>query len=155
MAMLNETLHSLEHDNKYYKKFRNKQVDNSSVSINDNWDVEEVIEKIDEQRLNNGQSSFFEDIINHLVENKHISTLANIYCTAFANLDFLGYKKDKLDKSPRNFNYDSIHSYYSFSSCDYLITQDDSLRFKTKVLNHSLGGKCQVLNSDELINKFK
>ncbi len=100
-------------------------------SINNNkYDLNQLFKN---DRIGDKFYDFIKDSLYH--KDKDNIPYYDFYLHAYSILDILGFSKDKLN-SKNSFNNifnDSLHSYYS-RYCDYLITDDEGLRKKSRLL---------------------
>ena len=76
----------------------------------------------------------------------------DFYLQAYSMLDILGYSKDELSKknSYNNIFNDSLHSYYA-RYCDYLVTEDEGLKRKSRILYNRCENSTSIVTVEEFI----
>ena len=76
------------------------------------------------------------------------------YYVSYMMLDLLGYNKDKRKKVRfKNLQIDSVHSFFG-SFCDCIVSDDEGVRNKTKILYDLFKINTQVYSIDEFIKRF-
>lgn len=80
----------------------------------------------------------------------------DFYVQSYGMLDMLGYSKDGLNSknSYNNIFNDSLHSYYA-RYCDYLVTEDEGLIKKSRLLYDKCQDSTQILTVNEFIDQIE
>lgn len=77
-----------------------------------------------------------------------------VYYMSYVFLDFFGFNKESRKKVKfYNLQADAVHSFYG-SYCDCLVSDDEGVRDKTKVLYKAYGINTKVYSVDEFIDRF-
>jgi hypothetical protein len=122
-----------------------------------NWEVEEVISKIDSYLKSFHETLSFDQFITS--SRKDIGKTLSIYeyfNTAYLILDLIGYKSDRLSKPSNNMwniYTDADHAFYA-ATCDYFICNDKNLLSRSSVLYHYLNIDTKIMNLDALIDSI-
>lgn len=103
------------------------------------------------------KNSFFNKTFSEFVENSFNSSKQvpyyDYYLQSYSMLDMLCISKEKITKKNglNNMSVDGLHSYYA-QSCDYFITDDESLLRKSKALYNLHGIETKILNVSEFLD---
>lgn len=99
--------------------------------------------------------SFVETLRNSLVQTGlSLSNKAIIYNTAYMLLDLTGECKESSNKVRYlNLQIDSIHSFFG-SFCDCIVSDDEGLRDKSRILYNLFGIETKIYSIDEFIEAF-
>ncbi|MCK4357558.1 MAG: hypothetical protein KAW92_02210 [Candidatus Cloacimonetes bacterium] len=147
-------------DKDYYKDFR-KTIGNKGFKVEPNagnWNVDEVIDKIDE---------FLEDLDTNITFTEYVESAFKhrkepinryeFFTTAYLMLDMIGYKADKLPKptdNMQNISTDGEHAFYG-AHCDFFVACDKNLRIKAEVLYTKFNISTKVLSPTEFKNSLE
>lgn len=141
-----ETFDNLNQDPSIWRGFRNYSIDalnlkkfNIDIS-NKNFDAE-----LKDTPLQKSFIEFVEEIFTH---NKSLEKQReyNFFINAYSCLNVLGLDNEKNSKVVfSSFQNDAQHAYYA-AHCEYLISDDEQLLLKAKVLYNLFGIETKVLN---------
>ncbi len=144
----------------YYRNFRKKISDKGGklTSNSGNWDVKEVINKIDKFLETFTPKLNFVDYVKKTFESrKEPVTNYEFFTSAYFLLDIIGYKSDKLPKqtdNAQNITTDGEHSFYG-AHCDFFVANDKKLLTKTKVLYSKFNISTKVLTPNEFSEQIQ
>jgi len=103
-------------------------------------------------------SDKFADFIKSTLHHRDKSKIPfyDFYLQSYSMLDMLGFSKDGLSSknSYNNIFNDSLHSYYA-RYCDYLVTEDDGLMKKSRLLYDKYQDSTKILTVDEFIDQIE
>lgn len=140
-------------DEKTYKSARRHSIEtiqHKKYEVNIN-DID-----FDTSLKNTPLQKYFTEFVQEILkaQNKDINSSYDFYITAFISLNLLGVdeEKNKKVKFPNTMN-DAFHSFYA-AYCDYLISDDEGLLVKSKVLYKLLGIDTKVMHVKEFNNQI-
>lgn len=147
-GMLN-TFNDLNEDPSIWRDFRNYSIkslgnDLFNIDVNDN----SFNELLKETPLQKSFLEFVEDTFTH---NKSLEKQReyNFFINAYNCLNLLGLDREKNKKVVfSSFQNDAQHAYYA-AHCEYLVSDDEQLLVKARVLYKLFGIETKVLNSKE------
>lgn len=98
-------------------------------------------------------AGFIKNTLHH--QDKSKIPFYDFYLQSYSMLDMLGFSKDGLSSknSYNNIFNDSLHSYYA-RYCDYLVTEDDGLIKKSRLLYDKFQDATKILTVDEFIDQI-
>lgn len=139
----------LYNDPKTYKELRKNSIDNLQLANKYHIDIEKI--NFNEDLKNTPiQLSFLEFVqksMEHSENNEQKEF--NFFITAYSSLNILGIDNESNKKAKfANTMNDAQHSYYS-AHCDYLVSDDEGLLVKSKVLFKLLEIETKVLTVEE------
>ena len=153
VELINTLSYNLYQNHLFYKSIRDITIGNynhESIKLDDS----NIGEK---QLLNSKLGLSFLDIVNTVMTQVglSLSDLSMVYYMAYMLLDLFGYNKESRKTVKfKNIQIDSAHSFFG-SYCDCIVSDDDGLRSKTKVLYKLFKNPTQVYSINEFINKFE
>lgn len=138
-----------------YKEIRSlieKERDNISYPVGERSYV--LKELFSEGKLGEKFVDFIKDSLYH--KDKNNIPYYDFYLHSYSILDILGFSKDKLNSknSYNNLFNDSLHSYYA-RYCDYLVTEDEGLRKKSRILYDEYKCSTEILSVDEFLKNIE
>ena len=149
-----ETIDNLNQDPSIWRGLRNYSIDalnlkKFNIDINDkNFDSE-----LKDTPL---QKSFMEFVEETFIHNKSLEKQRefNFFINAYSCLNILGLDNEKNNKVVfSSFQNDAQHAYYA-AHCEYLISDDEQLLLKAKVLYNLFGIETKVLNMADFQKKY-
>lgn len=149
-----ETFDNLNEDPSIWRGLRNYSIDTLNlkkfnIDINDkNFDAE-----LKDTPLQKSFIEFVEDTFTH---NKSLEKQRefNFFINAYSCLNILGLDNEKNSKVVfSSFQNDAQHAYYA-AHCEYLISDDEQLLLKAKVLYNLFGIETKVLNLADFQKNF-
>lgn len=143
----------LDDSTKTYKNLRRFSIEKLKLKTKFNIDITSI--NFNEDLKNTPlQVSFFE-LVNKSIEINNKQDSYNYFITAYNLLNILGIDNESNQKAQfvNTFN-DSQHGFYA-AHCDYLISDDEGLRLKCKVLYKLLDIETKVLSVSEFIQQFE
>lgn len=128
--------------NRFMEILRKRKIDMNNISPKD------ILNELDDALVaNTGISIAF-----YLKETDAIGRA--VFCTLFNLLDFACYYKDKQTKhSDIARMHDASHAYYA-QLCDYFVSQDKRMRYKTEAVYSYLGIETKVISTIDYVNIF-
>lgn len=154
MSGMLETTGNLYEDPSIWKELRSFSMNSMDLK---GFDIditkEDFNHKLKDTQLGKSFIEFVEDTFKH---NKNLEKQReyNFFLAAYNCLNILGLDKEINKKSIfSSIQADAQHSFYA-AHCDYLVSDDEQLLLKSKVLYNLFGIETNVLNFQEFTNKI-
>jgi len=120
---------------------------------------EDPVNLIDEMLQASDPAGVFkglDDVFNKNNSNTALKSTMIKFTSYYLMLDMTGFHSDKMSvkNSPTNTMTDAMHSYYA-AYCDYLITLDRKMAFKSKAMYDKFGIETNVCTPDEFVEEVQ
>lgn len=145
-------------NNDFYKSYRSGVRSTINLEANaGNWKAQEVVPNISAQLKKLGIDMSFDEFVRYGFGNRDNISNFQFFIAAYAILDIIGYKPDKLPKASVAMNSVNTDAKYAFFAayCDYFITQDAHLTCKARALYHEFRISTKIISPLEVMTELK
>lgn len=145
-------------NNEFYKSYRSDVRSAINLEANaGNWKSAEVIPNISSRFKKLGIDLTFDEFVRYGFGNRDNIGGFQFFIAAYAMLDLIGYKPDKLSKASlamNSVNTDAKHAFFA-AFCDYFVTQDAHLTCKARALYQEFGISTKIISPLEVMAELR
>ena len=155
LKQFGETYNSFYEDKRTYKALRRYSIESLNLTTKYNIDINDINfnKNLENTPLQKSFLEFVEQSLSYNESNKEQETY-NFFTSAFSLLNILGIDKEPNKKAifPNTIN-DAQHAFYA-AHCDYLVSDDEGLILKSKVLFRLFGIETQALSVEDFVESI-